>query len=162
MTILNTLRVSGSDDYILSCIEIKSEEKEESKYICSGYEDTILKDENNKTFLATATGFEASLPAKTNQGTQNLQFIFVNQSKEVFDYLEARARSPHKTKVILREYLSSDFTIPADTPIEMDLSGFSWQGDLFKIQCSFFKLIDTAFPRDVYKLKDFPGLKYVK
>lgn len=66
-----------------------------------------------------------------------------------------------KVNAIYRTYLSSNLAAPAERPYRMVILGGELQGAVANLQCGYFNILLTAYPRR-YLTSDFaPGLRYI-
>jgi hypothetical protein len=160
MTVLEQVYASGGD-VIIPTLELSCDAWPEPILITHGFEDQTVTDEAGRTLTFIAAGVDISLPKKTNNGTQNLNFAIDNitgeAQRKVDDALAAQAR----VMLTYREFLASDKTTPAQTPYRFVVRSGQMVGTSVQITAGFFDAINTAWPRDLYTSEFSPGIKYL-
>lgn len=160
MTILDRVYASGGD-VIISTIELTCPAWAGPVLICNGFEDQEVTDENSivKTFIAA--GIDVALPKKNTQGAQTLTFAIDNITGEAQQKIDQALEAEQRISLIFRTYLASDLSAPADNPLRMTVMTGEIRGTSVQINCGFFNLIDTGWPRRLYTTLQFPGIKYL-
>ncbi|MDD1832213.1 DUF1833 domain-containing protein, partial [Pseudomonas aeruginosa] len=62
--------------------------------------------------------------------------------------------------LVLRIYLGSDLTAPAERPYRMRVKGVDFESLTVQVEAGYYDLINTAALRHIYNVSEFPGLKY--
>ncbi|WP_238335592.1 DUF1833 family protein, partial [Pseudomonas aeruginosa] len=62
--------------------------------------------------------------------------------------------------LVLRIYLESDLTAPAERPYRMRVKGAEFESLTVQVEAGYYDLINTAALRHIYNVSEFPGLKY--
>lgn len=162
MSILDIVYASApTSEILIPTLEI-SHPSFETIRVCGGFEDVTATTEASETVTFTATGIDVSLPARDDSGQQTLVFAIDNVMGEVQSAIDSAMDAGGEITLIFRQYLASDLTGPADTPLTMTISGGVLEGATAQIQASYFDLLNTAWPRDRYTAEFAPGLRYLQ
>lgn len=159
MTILNQVYASGGD-VIISTLELTCPAWDAPVLICQGYEDQICITEDSRTLTFLASAVDIALPKKGNSAGQTLTFAIDNITGEAQQKIDQALEAESRMTATYRMYLESDKLAPAEPPYRMTILGGSMQGSGIQIQCGFFDLINTKWPRELYTTKFAPGLRY--
>ena len=62
--------------------------------------------------------------------------------------------------LVLRIYLDTDLSAPAERPYRMRVKGADFEGVTVQVEAGYYDLINTAACRLIYDVLNFPGLKY--
>lgn len=161
MTILSIVYASAPvDEVIIHTLEI-APDGADSIYICEGFEDitVTLEDESEAEFIGS--GLDISRPSKDGSGQQDLSFAIDNVMGEAQKIIESALDTGAEIKVIMRIYLASDLSVPAEPPLVMTVAGATFQDTVTQIQASYYDILNTTWPRRRYTLDFAPGLKYI-
>ena len=116
MTILDQFYASGGYDVAILTLELTCPAWTEPVLICNGFEDQVCVTEDGRTLNFIAAAIDVSLPKKSNQGSQSLNFAIDNITGEaqlkIDEALEAEAR----VSMTFRIFLESDKSAPAEAP----------------------------------------------
>ncbi len=159
MTILNQIYASGGD-VIIPTLELTCPAWTEPVLICQGYEDQTCITEDARTLTFIAAAIDIALPKKSNTAGQSLTFAIDNVTGEAQQKIDQALEAESRMAATYRMYLESDKLAPAEPPYRMTILGGSMQGSGVQIQCGFFDLINTKWPRELYTTKFAPGLRY--
>lgn len=158
MTILNTVYASAPIDQVfIPSLEILTPTPQR---ICAGFEDLTLGLETGGSALFHGRGIAISLPGADTSGRQQLTFAIDNVHGIAQQQIDEALELDTHTQVVYRAYSSSDLSAPAETPLRMTLVGGGFEGGRLQIQCAYYDLITTAWPRARYTVGFAPGLKY--
>ena len=160
MTILEQVYASGGD-CIISTLELTCPAWGAPVLLCQGYEDQTCIDEDSRTLTFLASGIDIALPKKGNTAGQTLTFAIDNVTGEAQNKIDQALEAEQRITIIYRVFLESDKSTPAEPPYKMTVLGGSMQGASVQIQCGFFDLINTKWPRELYTTKFAPGLRYL-
>lgn len=160
MTILDELYASGGTEISLPCLSFRCSAWE-SIHLCQGFTDTTAALETAEVVTFTATDFVAQLPARGENGLQNVQFT-IGATLDVLNKIDAAIENYNKVYVDYREYLLSDLTAPAKPVQTMVVTPYTFNSDTNQISfvAGFNDLVNKAWPRTRYTTKITPGLKY--
>ena len=81
MTILNRLYASSGPEVIIETLQINI--GDEVHYLCNGYDDITATTENGDTVEFKACTMDVALPARNDDGTQDLKFALCNVDGKV-------------------------------------------------------------------------------
>ena len=161
MTLLDQFYASGGKDVAILTLELTCPAWDAPVLICNGFEDQVCVTEDARTLTFIAAAIDVSLPKKSNQGSQSLNFAIDNITGEaqlkIDEALEAEAR----VSMTFRIYLESDKSAPAEAPYRFSVQSGQMQGNTVQISAGFFDAINTGFPRDLYTTNFAPGIKYL-
>lgn len=160
MSIVKTWYASApTDDYAINSVEINVPGHEPIR-ICDGFEDMYLS-VNGVMRLFEAGSLSVSLPAKNTTGQQTLQFTVSGVNGVAQRYVDNALKTRQKVTMTYRMYLASDKTTPAERPRVMTVVGGVFQGGECAFECSYYDLLNSAWPRARYSAENAPGLKYL-
>lgn len=161
MNPLDILRSSGGTDVEIPTIELTSSAWADSLYLCAGFFDQVLTLETGQVVTFQASGLDATLPKKDNQGTQVLGVAIDNVRGEAQRRLDAAKAVSAKVFMTYRLYLESDPSAPAERPMTLEVLSFSAQGPTVELQGGYFNMVGSAWPRFRYTSDFAPGIKYI-
>lgn len=159
MTDLKTLNASGGPEVRHVTIEIS----DGTNYyrFTDGWSDIDAVIENSETVKFTAIGSEFNEPVKNEDGTQDISFAISNIDGVVSKYITSNIRSQTRMILTRRIYLSSNLTATAIPPEVFEIKGGSWNAFQVTVNAGYFDVLSTLWPREVYNLNKFPGLRYL-
>lgn len=160
MTILNQVYASGGD-CIISTLELSCPAWDAPVLICNGFENQTCATEDFRTLVFIAAGIDVALPKKSNTGGQTLTFAIDNVTGEAQQKIDKALDDEQRITATYRMFLESDKSTPAEPPYKMTVLGGTMQGAGVQIQCGFFDLINTKWPRELYTTDFAPGLRYL-
>ena len=160
MTILEQVYASGGD-CIISTLELSCPAWSEPVLICNGFENQTCITEDLRTLVFIAAGIDVALPKKGNTGGQTLTFAIGNVTGEAQQKIDQALDDEQRITATYRMFLASDKSTPAEPPYKMTVLGGTMQGAGVQIQCGFFDLINTKWPRELYTTDFAPGLRYL-
>jgi Domain of unknown function (DUF1833). len=158
---LDILRSSGGTDVEIPTIELRSSAWADSLFLCAGFFDQVFELEDGRVITFQASGLDATLPKKDNQGSQVLGVAIDNVRGEAQRRLDAAKAAGVEVLMTYRVYLESDPTAPAERPMDMEVLSFSAKGPTVELQGGYFNLIASAWPRFRYTTDFSPGIKYL-
>ena len=161
MSLIETVYASAPSEYvILATLEILVPSFDPIRVVAA-YEDLTATLETDETVTFQAGPFEYRRPKKDTSGNQTLTFAIANVTGEAQKAVEAALEADAEVPVIYREYLSTDLTAPAITPIKMTVRGGSFEGVMVQVEAGYFDLLNAAWPRKRYTADFAPGLRYI-
>jgi hypothetical protein len=158
---LDILRSSGGTDVEIPTIELSCSAWEESLFLCAGFADQTFTLEDDTVQIFQATGLDATLPKKDNQGSQVLGVAIDNVRGDAQRLLDAAKAVSAKVYMVYRLYLESDPTAPAERPMVLEVLSFSAEGPTIELQGGYFNMVVSAWPRFRYTAEFSPGVKYI-
>lgn len=152
---------SGGKEAFVRTLEITCPAWSAPVLICNGFKDRVCGTEDGRLLTFIAANIGIALPQKNNKGNQALAFAVDNTTGEVMQKADQALDSKAKVTAIYRVYLASDLSAPCQRPYRMSVESDSFQENQANLQCGFFDLIGTAWPRDFYTVNFVPGLRYL-
>lgn len=152
---------SGGKEAFVRTLEITCPAWAAPVLICNGFKDRICGTEDNRLLNFTAANIGIALPQKNNKGNQALAFAVDNTTGEVMQKADQALDARARVTATYRVYLASDLSAPCEKPYRMSVDSDSFEQNQANLQCGFFDLIGTAWPRDLYTTRFVPGLKYL-
>ncbi len=160
MTVLNQVYASGGD-LIIMTIALECPAWDAPIYISNGFDDQTVTLEAGQTATFTAAGIDISLPKKSSNGSQAINFAIDNITGEAQRRIDEALEAGQRVTLTFRQYLESDLSAPAESPYVFIVRGGRMNGTQVQIQAAFYDMINTRFPRDLYTLEFAPGIKYL-
>lgn len=128
-------------------------------YLVANREPLTLTLEDLSTHVFTASSFEITLPAKSEEGLQDLNLRLDNSDLQVTDFLNIVKLSKEPVVVKYRPYLSSDLTTPQlNPPLTLFIKPVSIGLVDVTAQGSFLDIINRKFPNEYYIDSRFPAI----
>lgn len=149
-----------SNDAIIETLEVRHASIADPIYLVKNRTDLTLKLEDASTVLFKGAGFGMTLPAKNNQGLQQLAIKFDNVNQEVSEFLKTAKNYKTPVQLTYRPYLESDpNTVQMDPPLVLYLSDVKI--NLFEVSgtANFADLLNKKFPSERYNRRRFPALQ---
>lgn len=167
MTILDRFYVSGGEEVriITMQIEIAGDPTRGidpvSHYLVHDWEPVDARLESGEVVSFSPFAMSVALPPRNLDGTQDLNFSLANIDGLVSTEIQRALANRLKMYATLRQYLSSDLSAPAEKPYRMEVKNGQWSPVQADITAGYMNILDTAWPRRLYTLVDFPGLRYI-
>lgn len=152
---------SGGKEAFVRTLEITCPAWDAPVLICSGFTDRICGTEDGRLLTFIAANIGIALPQKNNKGNQALAFAIDNTTGEVQQKADQALEDGARVTAVYRVYLASDLSAPCEKPYRMSVESDSFEENTANLQCGFFDLIGTAWPRSFYTANFVPGLKYL-
>ncbi|AVD89663.1 DUF1833 family protein [Pseudomonas sp. SWI44] len=152
---------SGGKEAFVRTLEITCSAWAAPVLICNGFKDRICGTEDGRLLTFVAANIGIALASKNNKGNQALAFAVDNTTGEVQQKADQALDAAARVTATYRVYLASDLSAPCEKPYRMSVDSDSFEQNQANLQCGFFDLIGTGFPRDIASTKRFPGLKYL-
>lgn len=161
MTAISILYASAPDNEVaISTLEILHPAIEPIR-ICDGFENHTVTLETGEVVTFIASGLDVSLPKRDATGQQNLTFAIENVTGIAQNEIRKAMEAGGLVSVIYRMYRNVDLSEPAERPVSMVLTNPSFSGTTTQVTCSYFDLINFAWPRRRYTAEFAPGLRYI-
>lgn len=161
MTALSELYASASRGvWIVRTLELQCSAWSAPELICNGFRDLTCGTEDGRTVTFIAANIDITLPKKNNKGNQSLAFSVDNTTGYVQRLVDLSLDADARVTAIYRTYTSDNLAAPAERPYFMTVMGGSLQGIVAQLQCGYFNMIGTAWPRISYTPDFVPGLRY--
>ncbi|VFS93056.1 ArsR family transcriptional regulator [Pseudomonas aeruginosa] len=117
MTALERFYASDGPDLPIATIEITRPSRPDPILICQGYDDITCMTEDGRLLTFIAGAIDVSIPKRDNSGNQNVGFAIDNVTGFAQQYISEAIDAGEPVTLILRIYLESDLTAPAERPI---------------------------------------------
>ncbi len=167
MTILDRFYVSGGEEVRIITMQIEiagdaaSGIDPVSHYLVHDWEPVDARLESGEVVSFSPFAMSVALPPRNLDGTQDLNFSLANIDGLVSTEIQRALANRLKMYATLRQYLSSDLSAPAEKPYRMEVKNGQWSPVQADITAGYMNILDTAWPRRLYTLVDFPGLRYI-
>jgi hypothetical protein len=152
---------SGGKESFVRTLELTCPAWAEPVLICNGFTDRVCGTEDGRLLAFRAANIGIALPQKNNRGNQALAFAVDNTTGEVQRKADQALDAFARITGTYRVYLLSDLSTPCDRPYRMSISSDSIEQNQGNLQCEFFDVIGTGFPRKRYNTNDFRALIYL-
>lgn len=167
MTILNRFYVAGGREVELFNLQIDISGdvalgvEPQSYYFVQGFEDVEARLETGEIVTFQQFAMQVALPPRNTDGTQDLKFALCNISGVVSAALQRALSARLKMFVTMRTYLYPDLAAPSQRPFRFEVKNGQWTPTQVDITAGHRNLLDTGWPRKLYTLEQFPGLRYI-
>lgn len=159
--ILDEVNASGGNVAYIRGLELVCEAWPASVFVINGFKDYVLGTEDGRSILHRAINLAISLPAKDGKGNQTLNFATDNTTGDVSNLIDLAVAANEKVTVIYRTWLSNNKLAPAEKPYRLVVLGGELQGVIANLQCGYFNILMTAYPRRYLTADYAPGLRYI-
>ena len=158
---LAEINASGGNVAYIRGLELICDAWPESQFVITGFKDRVLGTEDGRSLLFRAINLGINLPSKDGRGNQTLTFATDNSTGVVSDLVDLSIEANARVTVIYRTWLSSNTAAPSERPYRLTVLGGELEGVIANLQCGYFNILNTAYPRR-YLTADFtPGLRYI-
>lgn len=159
MTVLNKLYASGGA--LLEYPTLAISDGITTHYLTHGWDDITARLETGEWVTFLACGMDLALPAKNDDGTQDLQFALCNITGEISAFIREVIKDKRQCELVYRVYLEDDLEAPSAAPYRFEVKGGKWTALQADITAGYYNLLETAYPRLDFNLNDFPMLRYI-
>lgn len=159
MTVLNRLYASAGPEIIHQTLQIT--DGVVTHYLTNGWDDLTAILETGETVTFIACGMDVALPKRNADGTQDLKFALCNIDGTVSNFIREVLRTGRECTLAYRTYISTSLAAPAEPPHWFKVKAGQWTATQADITAGYFNLLETAWPRKLYDLNSFPGLRYI-
>ncbi|MDP5878734.1 DUF1833 family protein [Pseudomonas aeruginosa] len=159
-TALERFYASGGEDQQFATVELSCPAWPEPILICQGFKDLTCMTEDGRLLTFIAGAIDVSIPKRDNSGNQNVGFAIDNVTGFAQQRINEALEAGEYVTLILRMYLESDLTAPAERPYRMRVKTPGFEGLTVQVEAGYYDLINTAALRHIYNVSEFPGLKY--
>lgn len=159
MTVLNRFYASNGSEILFNTLQISIAGQD--YWLVENFENITAITESGVSVTFEAAAMTVALPARNNDGTQDLQFAISNVDGIVSTTIRRALENKNYGTLIMRQYMSTDLNFPASPPIAMEIKNGSWTATEAQITAGFMNILDTAWPRFRYILSLFPGLRHL-
>lgn len=158
--VLNRLYASGGSEILFNTLQITV--GGQTYCLVENFEDITAVTETGVTMTFQAAAMAVALPARNNDGTQDLQFVISNIDGIVSTAIRNALANLDSGTLIMRQYISTDLSFPSAPPLVFQIKDGYWKATEVQIKAGFLNILDTAWPRYRYTLPVFPGLRYLQ
>ena len=102
-----------------------------------------------------------SLPGENASGNQPLTFAVSGVGGRVQRIVDDALETGGVVWAIYREYLASNTVAPARRPYRMNVVGGYFENPDAAFECSYYDMLNSAWPREPYTQENAPGIKYL-
>jgi len=159
-SILNRLYASSGDEVIIDTLQITV--GGQSYWLTRGWDDVTATLETGVQATFTGAQIDVALPARNDDGTQDLKFAISNIDGVVSTAIRSALDDLSSASLTFRRYISTDLSAPAAPPFTMAIKEGYWTAMEVQISAGFMNILDTAWPRFRYILSLFPGLRHLQ
>lgn len=159
MSILKRLYASSGPELIHEVLEVS--DGITTYWMTKGWDDLVVILETGEAVTCIPCGMDLALPARNDDGTQDLTFALSNIDGVASGFIRAALRDQRRMTLVYRVYTSDDLGAPAHAPHRFKIKGGSVTATQVSITAGYFDLLDTRWPRNTYNLSKFPGLRYL-
>lgn len=152
---------SGGKEAFVRTLELTCPAWDSQVLICNGFKDRICGTEDGRLLTFEAANIGIALASKNNKGNQALAFGVDNTTGRVQALADQALDANARVTATYRVYLASDLSAPCEKPYRMSVDSDSFEQNQATMQCGFFDLIGTAWPRALYSTNFTPCLKYL-
>lgn len=157
---LDEVNASGGNVAYIRGIEVICESFP-TLFLIDGFRDHVLGMEDGRSVLHRAINLVLGLPSKDNKGNQTLNFATSNATGEVSDLVDLSTEANTRVTVVYRTWLSNNKLAPAERPYRLTVLGGELQGVIANLQCGYFNILTTAYPRRYLTADYAPGIRYI-
>lgn len=159
MSILKRLYASSGPEIIHEVLEVT--DGITTYWMTKGWDELTITLETGQVVVCTPCGMDLALPARNDDGTQDLTFALSNIDGIASGFVRAALRDGRRMSLVYRAYTSDDLGAPAHAPHRFKIKGGSVTATQVSVTAGYFDLLDTRWPRKSYNLNEFPGLRYL-
>lgn len=159
MSILKRLYASSGPEIIHEVLQVS--DGITTYYLTKGWDYLAVRLENGAAVSCTPCGMDLAIPARNDDGTQDLNFALSNVDGKASAFIRAALTAGRSMTLVYRVYTSNDLGAPAHAPNRFKIKSGTVTATQVSITAGYFNLLDTAWPRNTYNLNKFPGLRYL-
>jgi hypothetical protein len=100
---------------------------------------------------------DVALPARNDDGTQDLKFALCNVDGVVSTAIRNALNNLNSASLTYRSFISTDLAAPAAVPYTLAIKSGYWTATEAQITAGYMNVLDTAWPRNRYTLNYFPA-----
>ncbi len=167
MTVLDRFYVSGGADVELLTLQLDVAGsvalgvEPQRHFFVQGFEDVSAALETGEVVTFGEFAMKVAIPARNADGSQDLKFALCNVDGEVSGALHAALEGRLKMHATLRTYLDSDLSAPSQRPFKFEIKSGQWSAMQVDVTAGYRNITDTGWPRLLYTLDKYPGLRYL-
>lgn len=162
MNPLDIYYCSGSSEQVLlQTLEITCAAWAEPVLLCQGFENQTCVTEDGRSLIFLASGMDIALPKSQGSARQELIFGLDNVSRAAQSLLSLSIDLQVEVTLTRRAYLWPNLSAPSEAPTVMTVVGAAFDATAAQVKAGLLDLLNTRWPRDLYTLDRFPGIRYV-
>lgn len=159
MSILKRLYASAGPEIIYEVLEVT--DGITTYWFTRGWDELTVTLETGEQVTCTPCGMDLALPARNDDGTQDLTFALSNIDGQASGFIRAALRDNREMNLVYRTFTSDDLNAPANAPHRFLIKNGNTTATQASLNAGYFDLLDTGWPRNVFDLNNFPGLRYL-
>ena len=159
MSILKRLYASAGPEIIHEVLQIS--DGLTTYYMTKGWDALMVMLESGGIVTCTPCGMDLAIPARNDDGTQDLKFALSNIDGIASAFIRSALAARRSMSLVYRVYTSDDLGAPAHAPSRFRIKSGTATATQASITAGYFGLLDTGWPRNTYNLNKFPGLRYL-
>lgn len=161
-TLLERIYASApTDEFLLHTLEISNPVFLAPYRFVQDFEDLTATLETSEVVTFMASGIGLSLPQRGVQGREDLSFQLDNVSGDAAMAIRDAQDSGQGTDVIYRAYSSNDLSAPIGAPLKLIATSAKINIRSVQVVATFRDFVNKAWPRRLYSIDRFPGMKYL-
>ena len=159
MSILKRLYASSGPEIIHEVLQVT--DGITTYYLTKGWDYLVVTLEDGSIVTCTPCGMDLAIPARNDDGTQDLNFALSNIDGVASAFVRSALDAGRSMSLVYRVYTSDDLGAPAHAPNRFKIKSGTVTATQASIIAGYFDLLDTGWPRNTYNLNKFPGLRYL-
>ena len=160
-TLLNRVYASApTDAVLLQTLDIRVT-GQDPVLLCNGFSEVTATLETMEQVTFEPGNLVIKLPKKGDTGQQSLNFGIWNATGRAQEVVAAALEAGEQVPVIYREFLLSDLSAPQAAPLPFVMIGGEFNGLELQIEASYYDIMNTRWPRQIYDSNNAPGIKYL-
>lgn len=151
--------LAKSDIVVLETLELVFAPTNSRILIVSNTVDIVATLETSEIVTFKAVGMKMKLPARNQNGFQDLTISISNINLEASDFLEKTLGYDDPVICYYRPYLANDLTMPQiDPPLTLYISDADITSEIVSVRASFADFLNKPFLSEKYTRTFFPAL----
>lgn len=159
--ILDEVNASGGNVAFIRSFEITCPAWSSAELVCTGFKDQVLGTEDGRTLTFTAMNLGVALADKNATGNQTLAVAVGNATGRVTELVDLAEAANARVSVVFRTHLSNNKSSPAEKPYRLVVLAGELEGLVASLQCGYYNILMTAYPRRYLTAEYAPGLRYI-
>lgn len=151
--------IAPSGVVIYHTIEVRQDGVQDPIFMVRSRKPLVAYDELGVQRTFEPTGFEFTLPPKSEEGFTSLNIAIDNVGRRPSDFIDMAKSTVQEVKVIYRPYLSTDLTVPhMNPPLVLFLKDINMTPMQVTGRATFMDVVNKKFPLELYTRERFPAL----
>lgn len=157
--IIEAFAMANSDIVILETLEFVFAPTDDRILIVNNTVDIVATLETAEVVTFKAVGVKIKLPARNEDGFQDLTISIDNTNFEASDFLEKTLAYDDPVLCYYRPYLSNDLTMPQmNPPLTLYITDADISSEVVTVRASFADFLNKPFLSEKYTREHFPAL----